>query len=281
MNTVTETNVRLIASPGAWIEGEAVRQLYATANLEGMQVGVGFPDLHPGKGAPTGAAFISEGQIYPHIIGSDIGCGMAFWQTDLLRRKAKLDRWAGLRFDLEHPWEGDVKDWLQERNLPSTGFDESMGTIGGGNHFAELQAVERVVDSPGFKHLELERDALMVLVHSGSRGYGESILWRHAAEHGASGVAPESEAGHAYLIEHETASQWAKANRELIGRRFVECLGVEAHRLWDGCHNALSARKSADGEVWLHRKGAVDAESPFIVIPGSRGSVELLGAANR
>ena len=49
MNTVTETNVRLIASPGAWIEGEAVRQLYATANLEGMQVGVGFPDLHPGK----------------------------------------------------------------------------------------------------------------------------------------------------------------------------------------------------------------------------------------
>ena len=41
-----------------------------------------------------------------------------------------------------------------------------MGTIGGGNHFAELQAVERVVDSPGFKSLELEREALMVLVRA-------------------------------------------------------------------------------------------------------------------
>jgi release factor H-coupled RctB family protein len=113
MNTITQNNVRLIASPGAWIEGEAVRQLYATASLAGMRAGVGFPDLHPGKGAPTGVAFVSEDLIYPHIIGSDIGCGMAFWQTDLVRRKARLDRWAGLRFDLEHSWEGDQNGWLE------------------------------------------------------------------------------------------------------------------------------------------------------------------------
>lgn len=276
MNTITENNVRLIASPGAWIEGEAVRQLYATANLEGMTAGVGFPDLHPGKGAPTGAVFVSEGIIYPHIIGSDIGCGMAFWQTDLLRRKAKLDRWAGLRFDLEHPWEGNLKDWLLEKELPSTEFDEAMGTIGGGNHFAELQAVERVADPTGFKRLGLEREALMVLVHSGSRGYGESILWRHAAQHGASGVAPESEAGRAYLAEHDAAAQWAKANRELIGRRFVEVLGAEANQLWDGWHNGMAVRQTSEGEVWLHRKGAVNVESPFVVIPGSRGALSYL-----
>ena len=140
-----------------------------TAHLEGMRAGVGFPDLHPGKGAPTGAAFVSGELIYPHIIGSDIGCGMAFWQTDLLRRKAKLDRWAGLRFDLEHPWEGDLVGWLKTNQLPSTEFDLSMGTIGGGNHFAELQAVERVLDTARFKALGLEREALMMLVHSGSR----------------------------------------------------------------------------------------------------------------
>ena len=56
----------------------------------------------------------------------------------------------------------------------------------------------------------------------------------------------------------------------------MECLGAKAHRLWDGCHNGLSARKTADGEVWLHRKGAVNAESPFIVIPGSRGTLSYL-----
>jgi len=101
MNTVTESKVRLIASPKSWIEGEAMRQLYATAKLESMQFAVGFPDLHPGRGTPVGAAFVTEEVIYPHIIGGDIGCGMALFETDLLRREAKLDRWSALRFNLE------------------------------------------------------------------------------------------------------------------------------------------------------------------------------------
>jgi release factor H-coupled RctB family protein len=276
MNTITEKNVRLIASPGAWIEGEAVRQLYATANLDGMRAGIGFPDLHPGKGAPTGAAFISEAFIYPHIIGSDIGCGMAFWKTALPRRKAKLDRLAGLRFDLEHPWEGDWHDWLSSHALPSTPFDDSMGTIGGGNHFAELQAVERVHDSDIFKALDLDRETLMALVHSGSRGYGESILWRHTAEHGASGIDPSSGAGQTYLGEHDAAVRWARANRQLIGQRFLECLRTEGPQIWDGCHNGISSQQTLEGNVWLHRKGAVDSESTVVVIPGSRGTFSYL-----
>jgi RNA-splicing ligase RtcB len=76
MKTLTETQVRLFASAQSWIEGEAVRQLYATAKLEGVRIAVGFPDLHPGKGMPVGAAFVTEGMIYPHVIGGDIGCGM-------------------------------------------------------------------------------------------------------------------------------------------------------------------------------------------------------------
>ena len=105
MNTITtETNVRLFASAQSWIEGEAVRQLYATAKLAGMLQAVGFPDLHPGKDAPVGAAFVSRELIYPHLIGGDIGCGMALFQTDLVQRDAKLDRWAKLYFHLEHPW---------------------------------------------------------------------------------------------------------------------------------------------------------------------------------
>ena len=47
MNTLAETKVRLIASPKSWIEGEAVRQLYATARFDGVRLAVGFPDLHP------------------------------------------------------------------------------------------------------------------------------------------------------------------------------------------------------------------------------------------
>src|SRR5437660_2598453 len=79
MTAQTETQVRLFASARSWIEGEAVRQLYATAKLDGVCHAVGFPDLHPGKGSPVGAAFLTEGIIYPDVIGGDIGCGMALF----------------------------------------------------------------------------------------------------------------------------------------------------------------------------------------------------------
>jgi release factor H-coupled RctB family protein len=70
--------------------------------------------------------------------------------------------------------------------------------------------------------------------------------------------------------------RWAKANRELIARRFVAMLGAEAECLWDGCHNSITRRESDGDVVWLHRKGAVDAESNFVVIPGSRGSMSYI-----
>jgi release factor H-coupled RctB family protein len=92
MNTLTETNVRLFASAKSWIEGEALRQLYAAAKLEGMRLAVGFPDLHPGKGGPVGAAFVAEGMIHPYLVGGDIGCGMALFKTDLVQRDIKLNR---------------------------------------------------------------------------------------------------------------------------------------------------------------------------------------------
>lgn len=276
MNTILDPQVRLIASPGAWIEGEAVRQLQAAARLGGVRQAVGFPDLHPGRGVPVGAAFLSEEVIYPHLIGGDIGCGMALWKTDLLRRKARPDRWAGLRFDLEHPWEGNVGGWLQDNQLPSTPFDTAMGTVGGGNHFAELQAVERVHDAGAFGALNLDRECLVAFVHSGSRGYGEAILWSHVADHGSTGVAPGSPAGVAYLRAHDTALRWARASRELLARRLLEPLGAEGERLWDGCHNSILPRTVAGETVWIHRKGTVPAEGGPVVVPGSRGAFSYL-----
>lgn len=276
MNTLIENQVRLFASAQSWIEGEAVRQLYATAKLEGVRCAVGFPDLHPGKGTPVGAAFVTEGVIYPHLIGNDIGCGMTLFNTDLVRRDVKLDRWAKLQFNLEHPWDEFVSDFLAEQELESTEFDAALGTIGGGNHFAELQAVEKVLDAEAFKKLNLGKEQLVVLVHSGSRGLGESVLRAHVDQHFGEGVDAESFAAADYLRGHDFAVRWAKANRELIARRFVAALGAEAQCLWDGCHNSI-ARRESDGEVvWVHRKGAVVADGDFVVIPGSRGALSYL-----
>ena len=276
MNTLTETQVRLFASAKSWIEGEAVRQLYATAKLDGVRRAVGFPDLHPGKGSPVGAAFVTEGKIYPHLIGGDIGCGMTLFKTDLVRRDAKLDRWAEKYFHLESPWDEEVGEFLAEHELESTEFVSSLGTIGGGNHFAELQTVEQILDASAFKQFSLGKQQLVVLIHSGSRGLGESILRAHVDQHLGNGIEADSFAAEEYLRGHDFTVRWAKANRELIARRFVAKIGAEAESLWDGCHNSITCRES-DGEVvWLHRKGAVEAEGDFVVIPGSRGSMSYI-----
>ena len=84
--------VTIIASDRLWLEDAAVQQTKTTSQLEGMQRVVGLPDLHPGRGYPVGAAFFSTGRFYPALVGNDIGCGMALWQTDILAAKAKLDK---------------------------------------------------------------------------------------------------------------------------------------------------------------------------------------------
>jgi release factor H-coupled RctB family protein len=268
--------VRLFASAKSWIEGEALRQLYSTSRLGGMRLAAGFPDLHPGKGGPVGAAFITEGLIYPHLIGGDIGCGMALFKTDLVRRDAKLDPWAQIPFDLEHAWTDEMDQVLTEAELESTDFDDSLGTLGGGNHFAELQAVEEVLNARDFKRLGLGKQQLVVLVHSGSRGLGESILRDYMSEYRASGSDPESFAAAAYLQRHDLAVRWARLNRKLLAERFARALGAEAGLLWDGCHNSITSREHEDETVWIHRKGAVAAEDEPVLIPGSRGSLSYL-----
>jgi release factor H-coupled RctB family protein len=274
MNTLTQTNVRLFTSAGSWIRGEALRQMYAAAALEGVRLAAGFPDLQPGKRSPSGVAFISEGCIYPSLIGRDIGCGMALFKTGLCQRDLQLDCWAGLRFDLEHPWEGEVGEVLTAADLESTEFDEALGTLGGGNHFAELQRVEAVLDARQFKRLNLDKQQLVVLVHSGSRGLGAALEPAGRDEHQS--LEADSFAAAAWLIEHDQALRWAQANRALVARRFVEALGSEAECLWDGCHNSITRRENEGEVVWVHRKGAVATEGGPVMIPGSRGTLSYL-----
>ena len=297
MTTTTESPVRLIASAHSWIEGEAVRQLYAAAKLEGIRRAVGYPDLHPGKGGPVGAAFVTEDVIHPLLVGGDIGCGMALWRTELLRHKAKLDKWAALPFDLEEPWEGNTRERLVSAGLLTTQFAEAFGTLGGGNHFAELQAVERVTDSMAFGSLGLDEDELVLLVHSGSRGLGQSVLETHIEEHGGAGVKANSATATRYLLCHDHAVRWAEASRALLAQRFLDTLGATGERIWDGCHNSITPISSpsplkgeragvrgetgfdagpAQSSLWLHRKGAAPADRGPLVIPGSRGTFSYL-----
>jgi release factor H-coupled RctB family protein len=197
---------------------------------------------------------------------------MGLWKTDLPRRKVKLDRWEDVRFDLEVPWHGDMREHLTQRGLPSTAFDAAFGTIGGGNHFAELQAVDEVADAAEFQRLGLSKDELVLLVHSGSRGLGESVFRMHAAEHRANGVNDSFESAMEYLLAHDHAARWAKASRQLIAERFASALGAAVQPVLDICHNGIQPRNG----LWLHRKGAAAADEGPIVIAGSRGTYSYL-----
>lgn len=272
----SETTARLIASSANWIEGEATRQLYATAKLEGVCLAVGFPDLHPGKGHPVGAAFATEGLFYPHLIGGDIGCGIGLWRTDLPRRKVKLDRLEKAAFDLEQVWEGDPRPRLEAAGLELTSFDSSLGTLGGGNHFAELQAVEKVHDADAFTRLGLSRECTVALIHSGSRGLGEAILRGHTDELGATPVDEDSPVGREYLRRHDHAVKWARASRALLAERFLAPMGVDTEQVLDVGHNQISPVELDGRPVWLHRKGAAAADEGPVVIPGTRGTLSYL-----
>lgn len=274
------SNVRLFTTDKSWIEGAALAQLNHTANLPGMVLAAGFPDLHPGKGIAVGAAFVSRGVFYPALAGNDIGCGMSFWATDLPARKLKLDRLEKRIAGLEEPWDGDLAPWRERFGLASTLSDPGLGTIGGGNHFAELQVVDEVRDEQAFAALELDKSNAALLIHSGSRGLGQDIFRELLERHGANPLEEESEAAAHYLARHDHAMRFARANRALIVHRFAGELGAETRCVSDVAHNMVT-RETLDGApAWFHRKGAASTrealEQGALMIPGSRGTPSYL-----
>lgn len=263
--------VHLIASDNTWIEGEAIQQLHTTAKLNGMQQIVGMPDLHPGRGYPVGAAFFSTDYLYPALIGSDIGCGMSFWALSLNKQKlsqSKLEKRMGnIDTPLDASWETFIQVHFPDQTFPIT----SLGTIGGGNHFAELQEIDEIYDDACIIKHDVSTKCLFLLVHSGSRGLGQHILREHIDQHQHNGLASHSTATQYYLQQHQLALNFAEANRFLIAHRIMKNLNATGTPLLDIHHNLVQAVTLNDQQGWLHRKGATPSDQGMVIIPGSRG----------
>ena len=252
----------LITSEKNWIEHTAIMQLKAVSELSGVTKAVGLPDLHAGK-LPIGIAVVTEGIIYPHIIGNDIGCGMGLFKTGVELKKFKMDRWVT---KLNHIRElGDIETG-NPYDAPSPIYD--LGTIGSGNHFAEFQVLEKVFDEKEFEKLAIAKTDLLLLIHSGSRGYGQSIL---SEFNNSNGYASNSIDAREYIEKHNDALLWAERNRRIVADKLIKYLGYSSHveTVIDCEHNFLEQK----GNLFLHRKGAVSAEVGAVIIPGSRGSL--------
>ena len=278
-------NVSLIASTDTWIEGLAIQQLIKTSELLGMQRVAGMPDLHPGRGYPIGAAFFTTDRIYPALVGNDIGCGMSLWQTSTKVSKVNLDTLAKKFTHIEQPlddsWTDSIKARKSEKAITTSAFDHALGTIGGGNHFAEFQAIDEIYQQEALNELGLNKKQLQLLVHSGSRGLGQSILVDHVAKHNHSGIkvgdsSNKSDELEDYLNKHDEAVRWAELNREFIAKRFLQAIRANGTCALDVNHNLVAPKEIAGQQGWLHRKGATPSDEGYVVIPGSRGDYSYL-----
>ena len=270
-------HIQIIADSNTWIEGNAVAQLETTARLPHMLRVAGMPDLHAGRGYPVGAAFFSDRHFYPALIGNDIGCGMAFWQTDLRAAKLKPAKLAKQLGNIDTPLDKDEQVDLLDDAVDIRQFSDGLavGTIGGGNHFAELQTVDNVYCAD-LLPTDFDENHLQLLVHSGSRGLGQQILQRHIAAFGHQGLAEEGKAAAAYLAEHQAALEFASLNRRLIAARMLDRWRAEGTCLLDVHHNFLEQTEIDGITGWLHRKGATPTDKGLVMIPGSRGDYSYL-----
>jgi tRNA-splicing ligase RtcB len=183
-----------------------------------------------------------------------------------------------------------------------------LGTMGSGNHFVEVQAVDRVFDAGAANAFGLDERQVAVLVHSGSRGLGHQVcsdyVKRMDAVLGGYGIelpdrqlscAPASSPeGQAYLAAMAASANFAWANRQEIANRIrasiARVLGNETaestRQVYDVAHNVAKPERHHGRDVLVHRKGATRAfpagsyEIPAayrdvgqpVFIPGSMGT---------
>ncbi|MFE0591392.1 RtcB family protein [Micromonospora echinospora] len=192
-----------------------------------------------------------------------------------------------------------------------------VGSLGSGNHFLEVQAVDEVYDEPVATAFGLRTGQVCVMVHSGSRGLGHQVCTDHvrAMEQVMPGYGIEvpdrqlacapvdSPAGRAYLGAMAAAANYARANRQLLAeaarRVFTRVAGARLDLVYDVSHNLAKIEDHpVDGgtrRLCVHRKGATRAFPPGhpdlpadlrpvgqpVLIPGSMGtpSYVLTGVA--
>ena len=272
---------------------EAIRQLRRLASEPWVvdQVAA-MPDLHVASGVAVGTVFATEHHAVPAALGGDLGCGVAGQRLDLhapsLDRRAIARTLAALSRvvpvgDATQPGRGlELPDDLRATEL-STGSlrhvrdrlgSRHLGTLGGGNHFVELDA-----DATG---------ALWLLVHTGSRGLGAAVRQHHQAAAEAQGEKPfaaldtDAPAGRAYLDDMQWAQRFARANRDAIRTRalavLADTLGASpVGEVVDVHHNFLAAEEHRGRTVLVHRKGAIAAPAGALaIVPGSMGTATYL-----
>lgn len=300
------------------VEEQAIEQIRRMCDYEitqGSQIRI-MPDVHAGKGCTIGTTMTITDKAVPNVVGVDIGCGM--YTVDLGRADLDLERLdeaahyvpSGMDVweDRQEPF--DLQGLRCYRNLRDTRrLERSLGTLGGGNHFIEVDVSE---DGTRF-----------LIIHSGSRNLGKQVAeyYQHLAvelnqgkeeyfqkrdalirEYKETGRRTEIQAAlkqlrwtekettipedlcfvygkhlEDYLHDVEICQRFARRNRELMAEILVDRCGLEVGESFHTIHNYI------DTKEMILRKGAIAAhEGERVLIPINMrdGSVLARGKGN-
>lgn len=305
--TKSDKTMRIpIKSWCAEIEGGALEQ---AVNLARHPKTIGhvalMPDCHVGYGMPIGGVIACDNAVIPNAVGVDIGCGMVAvptnWPVGKLPGRSGIrelfntikqrvpvgeghahghpQTWSGFEAYLDsvsgkRPAWCTAHGWaLDARNL---------GTLGGGNHFIELQ--------------RSDDGMVWLMIHSGSRNLGYRVAAHHhrlaqdlnerqradLPSRDLAFLAADSEFGQDYIRDMQFALAYALENRKRMMVCFKEAIsdilrGVEFLREVNIHHNFAACEEVGGRQLWVHRKGATSAkEGEQGIIPGSMGTASYI-----
>lgn len=277
-------------------EEEALEQAKNLANLPVAFRHIAImPDSHLGYGMPIGGILATTDAIVPNAVGVDIGCGMCSLKTSLTEIDEKrLKKIMGIirksvPIGFNRHKEKQNETWMppltDDLPIVEQEFEQGLyqvGTLGGGNHFIEIQK-----GSDGY---------IWIMVHSGSRNIGYTVAAHYhkkAVEEierlkgenvpkDLSYFTKESENYHAYYKEMNYCIDFALQNRKLmmenVKAAFLEVFSeVQFSDFINKPHNFASLETHFGEQVMVHRKGATRAEKgEWGMIPGSQGSLSYL-----
>jgi tRNA-splicing ligase RtcB len=180
-----------------------------------------------------------------------------------------------------------------------------LGTLGGGNHFIEIQHVQKVFDAALAKTLGLFENQIVVMIHSGSRRFGYEVADAYMSTAARrpemadrkkmlSFLPADVKAGRDYIAAMGAAANFAFTNRHimalLVRRCFNRMFGPTPLRtVYDVAHNMAKFETHQGKRLWVHRKGATRAfgaqrmaatmfaqTGQPIITPGSMGTASFL-----
>ncbi|MCS6777192.1 MAG: RtcB family protein [Chloroherpetonaceae bacterium] len=286
-------------------EEEIFQQIVNATNFPGVQDVVITPDVHTGYVVPVGCVMATSGTLCQAPVGFDIGCGMLAFRSrvskgkgldETLRRRFServletvgmgMGRGSGRTFSekqfneivrrganaLGVHRENSERDFIpvsDQWDIPRVPLQRGigqLGSLGGGNHFCELQYDQE--------------DHLWVMVHTGSRGFGHGLATYYIQQGkeylkqrgvdvrgGAEAVyfEPDSPLYEGYRNAVAAGANFAIANRlliwEAVGHAFEKVFGEEPELVYEISHNLAQEEEvpSLGGKAWVHRKGATRA----------------------